>query len=118
MTEPLSERQAAEAYRAVCAALGVEPHTSDATDDRGRAKAVGSGMVVRQGEGRWPNAPVLCHNFEGWHTTTTWAVVWEEGPYDWAMWIPHGGEGFPPAELARDIFAEPINGWALGLYRA
>ena len=106
---PLTQRQAVKAYRAVCTALGVEPQVSAAT---------GRVMVVRQGEGRWPSRPVLCHQFQGWYSTSPWAVVWEEGPFEWAMFVPHGGEGIAPAELADDVFAEPINGWALGLYRA
>lgn len=98
----LDKREAMQAYRAVCEAFEVEPHPE----------------VVRQGEGRWPTGPVLCESFEGWFTTTAWAVVWEGGPFEWAMYVPHGGQGFAPARLSDEIFAEPINGFALGLYRA
>ena len=41
-----------------------------------------------------------------------WALVWEEGPEDWAITISH-------ADLfdRSRVFAEPYNGWSLCLYR-
>ena len=39
-----------------------------------------------------------------------YTIVWEGGPYDWAVelgWVNVPG-----------VFAEPITGWALGLYAA
>lgn len=100
-SEALTQAEAMDAYRAVCKALSVDVHP----------------VVVRQGMGSWPNGPVLCMDFEGWRTRTEWAVVWEGGPYEWAMWVPLGGQGFSAAEVAKGVFLEPITDWALGLYR-
>jgi len=55
--------------------------------------------------------PMLMMDYEGWYGPARPAIVLEGGPYDWAMeaaWLP---------ELkALGIFAEPIAGYALGLY--
>ena len=42
----------------------------------------------------------------------TWAIVWEEGPDEWALTVSH-------ADIfdASRVFAEPYSGWALALYR-
>jgi len=87
----LSQREAVKAYRKVCLRYGTTPHP-----------------VVRQGMGGWPSGPVLCRDYEGWYSTTRWAVIWEGGPYDWTM------EHF---EEDLGVFVEPINGFALGLYQ-
>lgn len=88
----LTKAQALRAYRAICADLGQTPQAEP----------------VEQGGGSWPSGPVLCRDFEGWSTTTRWAVVWEEGPYEWPL---------TTSPLARKgVFTEPVNGWALGLY--
>lgn len=44
-----------------------------------------------------------------------WAIVSEEGPYDWAMEI-----AFDVQEAVDELglFVEPITGWALGIYPA
>jgi hypothetical protein len=41
-----------------------------------------------------------------------WAIVWEEGPDDWAITASH-------ADIfdATRVFAEPYSGWALALYQ-
>lgn len=41
-----------------------------------------------------------------------WAIVWEEGPDDWAITVSHA-DIMDPAR----VHAEPYNGWALCLYR-
>jgi hypothetical protein len=41
-----------------------------------------------------------------------WAIVWEEGPDDWAINVSHA-DVFDRSR----VFAEPYNGWALCLYR-
>jgi len=89
-TKSLTKAQATAAYRRICKALGETPHTD----------------VVEQGM-RWPAGPVLCRDFEGWYSTTRWAVVWEEGPYEW-----------PCNRIDDRVFVEAINGFALGLYPA
>lgn len=44
--------------------------------------------------------------------TIPWAIVWEEGPDNWAITVSH-------AEIIDKtrVFAEPGNGWVLALYR-
>lgn len=39
------------------------------------------------------------------------AIIWEEGPYDWAM-----GLSFTVSDAIAGVFAEPFSGWALCLY--
>ena len=41
-----------------------------------------------------------------------WAIVWEEGPDEWAIDVSQG-DVFD----ATRVFAEPYNAWALALYR-
>jgi hypothetical protein len=53
-----------------------------------------------------------------------WSIVWEEGPYDWAILFPYGGieEEFGcrvadvSANLPEGFYAEAITSWAVGLY--
>lgn len=51
---------------------------------------------------------------------TPYAIVWEGGPYDWAMLATGGGRGefgFEVEPVKVDgVFLEPITGWALGVY--
>jgi hypothetical protein len=53
---------------------------------------------------------------------TAWAIVWEGGPYDWAMLAEHGGTTEfgteVPAATAwpKGTFAEPVTGWAIGVH--
>jgi hypothetical protein len=70
--------------------------------------------VVSQGTGTWPGGqPVLCRDFESMSgSTIRWAIVWEEGPYEWA---------YDASENTRDlpgVFTEPVNTFTLGLYPA
>jgi len=94
-TDNITKAQAMAAYRKVCKKLGVTP----------------ADRSVRQGQDSdlWSAGPVLCEDFEGWSSTTHWAIVWE-GDYEWPqrMW-----EMF----IGTAVFAEPINGYSLGLYR-
>jgi len=86
----LTKAQAVAAYRKVCASLGETPHPE----------------VVEQGM-TWPGGPVLCRDF-GFLSVTRWAVVWEEGPWEWAL-------GLGP-DTSKAVFVEPVTTWALGLY--
>jgi hypothetical protein len=90
----LTKTQAMAAYRKVCKQLGTTPHPEPVTQGADSAA--------------WAAGPVLCRDFEGWSSTTHWAIVWE-GDYDWPhrMW-----EQF----IGTKVFAEPINGYSLGLY--
>jgi hypothetical protein len=53
---------------------------------------------------------------------TPWAIVWEGGPYDWAHLAEVGGTTefgtkIPAAKAwPKDTFAEPVTGWAIGIY--
>lgn len=85
--------------------------------------------------------PFLVRDWEYLHmkpNATPWAIVWEEGPHEWAYRSPHGGRDFETTLLVRDhtgdeeyvadtppaagfpenVFAEPVTYWALGLYPA
>jgi hypothetical protein len=85
----------------------------------------GGGIVVqRQGTGvRWPSGvPVLCRDYGSWTTETRWAIVWEEGPYEWVHYLDGGIEeefGFrlTPIQRPAGVFTEPIESFSLGLYR-
>lgn len=82
-----------------------------------------------------PSQPTLVQDFD-WlgGSLAPYAVVWEEGPYDWALLATSGGvdqeltslmAGYlkPGAVIEREaikqpdgVFCEPITAWALGIY--
>ena len=120
----LTEEQALAAYEALVTGLARNyGHDPEELLGPQRAAATGELVVRRQGGLSWPDGPVLCADFEGWSTTSDWAVVWEGGPHDWTMYVPHGGrtEDFGltvgPIDLP-GVFCEPVNGFALALYPA
>lgn len=54
---------------------------------------------------------------------TPWAIVWEEGPYEWALRAQSGGTDpefgtvTPEAEnWPEGVFAEAATSWAVGIY--
>ena len=94
----LTKRQATAALRAVCAYLGVAP-----TDLEAHTQGDGTQWHVS-------GAPTLVRDWD--YAGARWSIVWEEGPYDWAVLA--SGEGL----RTPGTFLEPINGWALGLYPA
>lgn len=70
--------------------------------------------------------PELRRDWEwGWTTSHTydWAIVWEEGPYEWAYLFPHGGIeeefGFRIPDVSDrvpgTVFVEAITSWAVSL---
>jgi hypothetical protein len=67
--------------------------------------------------------PQLIHNWD-WCASgpTKWAIVWEGGPYDWALLVEHGGTMefgtvVPAAKhWPAGTFTEPVTGWAIGVY--
>lgn len=83
--------------------------------------------------------PVLAENFT-WVGSAPYAIVWEEGPFEWAMAFTGGGiseedaemcaelnaefgadlkpAGHPAYEAPAGVYVEPLTGWALGLYPA
>jgi hypothetical protein len=91
----LTKAQALSAYKKICKALGETPQED----------------FVTQGGSNWPDGPILVKDFESWYSTTKWAVVWEGGHYEWSYTTDFGLDD-------KKIFAEPINGYSLGLYPA
>lgn len=67
--------------------------------------------------------PQLIHNWD-WLDSgpTKWAIVWEGGPYEWALLAETGGRtefgrAVPPAKnWPAGTFAEPVTSWAVGIY--
>jgi hypothetical protein len=115
---PLTERQAHDAYARVIRhlreTLGYSVDEMPVVDG-----------YVEQGDGNWPvHWPVLVKNYGSWSTTSDWAIVWEGGAYDWAIYVVSGGrtpDGIDFGEgaaLRPVVFAEPIESFSLGLYRA
>lgn len=93
MPTNLTAAQATEAYRAICADLGVAPQPGYQTETP--AYGVGGPQLVKG----WD-----------WYSHTAWAVVWEEGPFEWSYYVDR--------EMPTSVFMEPITTWSLGLYRA
>lgn len=98
MGKQLTKRQAVKAYNAIVASLA----DLDVTPIAG---------TFRQGEGRWPSAPILVEDYGSWTTTTRWAIVWEEGPYEWVDLVKRDS-------VPDGVFVEPVESFSLGLYPA
>ena len=71
--------------------------------------------------------PVLVKDYETWGgDVAPWAILWEEGPYEWPYLFPFGGIeeefGFTvrdvSAMIPSRVFAEPLNGWSIAIYPA
>lgn len=51
------------------------------------------------------------------------SIIWEGGPYDWAMLFPGGGiseefgANYPGVKLPAGVWVEAYSGWAICLYR-
>lgn len=90
-----------------------------------------------------PTPPTLIENWEPyWGGTIGWAILWEEGPDDWAHLVCSGGidEGMAgmladvvgeakvreavkagqftekPLEAPEGVWLEPATSWAIGIY--
>lgn len=83
--------------------------------------------------------PKLIQDWD-WVGHTPWAIIWEEGPDEWAYNFGGGGFDYEIYEGARafgkseeearklatveptadlpGVFTEPVTGWALGIYEA
>lgn len=69
------------------------------------------------------SGPKLVHNWD-WLDSgpTKWAIVWEGGPYAWALLAETGGTSefgtkVPAAEhWPAGTFAESVTSWAIGIY--
>lgn len=72
------------------------------------------------GEGSTP--PVLRENWSWTGPTYAWAIIWEEGPYEWTYLFPHGGIeeefGFnlKAVNLPAGVWTEAITSWAIAIY--
>jgi hypothetical protein len=65
--------------------------------------------------------PRLVEQYHGWHGTYRNVIVWEEGPYEWAINCSCAtcrDEGVLEVRMPKGTYAEAINGQALGLYKA
>jgi hypothetical protein len=124
MAENLTEKQAKAAFRTIVA--GLEKQHGYKKGELLDASLEDGDVIVRRqggGGGYWPSAPVLVRNYEGWSTTTTWAICWEEGPYEWVHYLDGGIEeefGFElkAIEKPAGVFCEPIQSFSLGLFPA
>jgi hypothetical protein len=65
------------------------------------------------------DGPQLVKDWD-WVGPTPYAIVWEGGPYDWAMLASGGGRDEVGAKVepirVDGVFLEPVTGWALGVY--
>lgn len=68
------------------------------------------------------HGPELNMEFD-WSGEPTPTIVWEGGPYDWAIFASFGGVdeefGFelPAVQFPDGVYGEPYAGWALSLFR-
>ena len=68
--------------------------------------------------------PKLVEDWGYYGAPAKWSIVWEEGPFEWAIMFPYGGRdqefGFKLADvsdaLPEGFYAEPYNGWSVGIY--
>lgn len=84
--------------------------------------------------GQPEQGPKLVKDFD-WYGGAPYAIVWEEGPYEWTFTAGEGGIDEEMTSLAREfdpkavvktkavkfpdtVFVEPVTGWALGIYAA
>jgi hypothetical protein len=124
----LTEAQAIAAYRKIVTGLekqrGYEPGELLRPTE---SHITGRTIPQRQGEGLWgtgrsrAGAPALVRDYGSWSTTTDWAIVWEEGPYEWVHYLDGGieeefGIHLKPVPMPKGIFAEAIESFSLGLY--
>lgn len=78
----------------------------------------------------WGSVPTLVKDWD-WYGGAPYAIVWEEGPYDWAIAATSGDydevdylaaevtgslpKPKPPIGV-EGVFVEPITSWSLGVY--
>jgi hypothetical protein len=90
-----------------------------------RATALAALSAIRKqfGVGASEIGPTLVKNYESMSgSTVPYAIVWEEGPYDWAIdaferSVTEFGHKLEGVTRPAGLYAEAINGYALGLYR-
>lgn len=95
----LTKRQAVSVYKLICKRLGETAHP-----------------VVQQDGTGWPSGPVLCQDYGSWSTTTKWAIVWEEGPYEWAIDMSlEQNDLIEELRSTRQVYTEAIESFSLAL---
>lgn len=50
--------------------------------------------IIRKHYGYGPkdeDGPKLIKDYEGWYSSHAYAIVWEDGPYEWAIRVSCGG---------------------------
>lgn len=68
------------------------------------------------------DAPKLIMDFDWLDVGPSPAIIWEGGPYEWALLDPAGdieeefGLRIPPMELPAEVWTEPVTSWALGIH--
>lgn len=107
-----------------------------------KRQALSALRSIRKAYGYKPGeegGPQLVEEYHGWYSTTRNAIVWEEGPFEWAIRASMGGfdeemyhdllEFMPreqaaekaksePIKVPKGTYLEPINSYSLGLYKA
>ena len=97
--------------------------------------------AIRKAYGYKPGdegGPQLVEEYHGWYSTTRNAIVWEEGPFEWAIRASMGGfdeemyhdlkQLMPseeaaqkaqqqPIKVPKGTYLEPISSYSLALYR-
>lgn len=61
--------------------------------------------------------------YHGWYRTYPNVIVWEDGPFEWAVAATCGCTGCRETcgdviAMPKGTYAEPVNGEALGLYKS
>jgi len=64
-----------------------------------------------EGLDSYADAPKLVKDWNWSGTTAPYAIIWESGPYEWAI------EAFDVVKV-EGVFAEPYTSWALGIFKA
>lgn len=105
----VTKRQAEGAYRAICKAYGLKPGD--------------------------PDGPQLIQDYPGWYQYYPWAIVWETGPFEWALLTGGGLDEelyenlYPefvsdqvtalkkatrqPIKMPKDVYVEALNGYSV-----
>lgn len=66
--------------------------------------------------------PRLVDEYHGWYNSYPNAIVWENGPYEWAVAVSCGcgncaAEGLKCVTMPKGTYAEAIDNQAFSLYR-
>lgn len=82
------------------------------TPTRAQAKQVAALVRKKYGLKRDETGPELRMNFD-WQGTGAWtAIVWEGGPYDWA--VECSFDLLP--SLPKGVWLEPVTSWSMNIY--